>query len=148
MRSRPSGSRCAAIRENRLRAGALGIATSRRIVAIYTVSAAYAGAAGALLAQTTQIVSLDLFDFHRSADVMLMLIIGGAGYLYGGLIGAAVFIVLRDVISRRDARILGVLDRSALLVVAGARRPRADRRQRRRRLDRLVRAPRRARGAA
>jgi branched-chain amino acid transport system permease protein len=44
-------------------------------------------------------VSLDLFDFHRSADVMLMLIIGGTGYLYGGIIGAAVFIVLRDVIS-------------------------------------------------
>ncbi len=95
----PFGLALAAIRENRLRAGALGIATSRRIVAIYTVSAAYAGAAGALLAQTTQIVSLDLFDFHRSADVMLMLIIGGAGYLYGGLIGAAAFIVLRDVIS-------------------------------------------------
>ncbi len=95
----PFGLALAAIRENRLRAGALGIATSRRIVAIYTVSAAYAGAAGALLAQTTQIVSLDLFDFHRSADVMLMLIIGGAGYLYGGLIGAAAFIILRDVIS-------------------------------------------------
>jgi len=95
----PFGLALAAIRENRLRAGALGIATSRRIVAIYTVSAAYAGVAGALLAETTQIVSLDLFDFHRSADVMLMLIIGGAGYLYGGVIGAAVFIVLRDVIS-------------------------------------------------
>ena len=95
----PFGLALAAIRENRLRAGALGVDTSRRIVAIYTVAAAYAGAAGALLAQTTQIVSLDLFDFHRSADVMLMLIIGGAGYLYGGLIGAAAFIVLRDVIS-------------------------------------------------
>ncbi len=95
----PFGLALAAIRENRLRAGALGIATSRRIVAIYAVSAAYAGAAGALLAQTTQIVSLDLFDFPRSADVMLMLIIGGAGYLYGGLIGAAVFIFLRDVFS-------------------------------------------------
>ena len=95
----PFGLALAAIRENRLRASALGIATSRRIVAIYAVSAAYAGAAGALLAQTTQIVSLDLFDFHRSADVMLMLIIGGAGYLYGGLIGAALFIFLRDVIS-------------------------------------------------
>jgi branched-chain amino acid transport system permease protein len=95
----PFGLALAATRENRLRAGALGVDTSRRIVAIYTVAAAYAGAAGALLAQTTQIVSLDLFDFHRSADVMLMLIIGGAGYLYGGLIGAAAFIVLRDVIS-------------------------------------------------
>ena len=95
----PFGLALAAIRENRTRAGALGIATSRRLVAIYTVSAAYAGAAGALLAQTTGIASLDLFDFHRSADVMLMLIIGGAGYLYGGLIGAALFIILRDVIS-------------------------------------------------
>ena len=54
------------------------------------------GAADALLAQTAEIVSLDLFD---SADVMLMLIIGGVGYLYGGLIGAATFIALRDVIS-------------------------------------------------
>jgi branched-chain amino acid transport system permease protein len=99
LRQSPFGLALAAIRENRLRAGALGIATGWRIVAIYTVSAAYAGVAGALLAQTTQIVSLDLFDFHRSADVMLMLIIGGAGYLYGGLIGAAAFIVLRDVIS-------------------------------------------------
>lgn len=95
----PFGLALTAIRENRLRAGALGVDTSRRIVAIYTVAAAYAGAAGAVLAETTQIVSLDLFDFHRSADVMLMLIIGGPGYLYGGLIGAAVFIVLRDVIS-------------------------------------------------
>jgi branched-chain amino acid transport system permease protein len=99
LRQSPFGLALAAIRENRLRAGALGIAAGRRIVAIYTLSAAYAGVAGALLAQTTQIVSLDLFDFHRSADVMLMLIIGGAGYLYGGLIGAAAFIVLRDVIS-------------------------------------------------
>ena len=98
-RQSPFGLALAAIRENRLRAGALGIATGWRIIAIYTVSAAYAGVAGALLAQTTQIVSLDLFEFHRSADVMLMLIIGGAGYLYGGLIGAGVFIVLRDVIS-------------------------------------------------
>jgi branched-chain amino acid transport system permease protein len=95
----PFGLALAAIRENRLRAGALGVDASRCTIAIYTVAAAYAGAAGALLAQTTQIVSLDLFDFHRSADVMLMLIIGGAGYLYGGLVGAAAFIVLRDVIS-------------------------------------------------
>jgi branched-chain amino acid transport system permease protein len=95
----PFGLSLSAIRENRLRAGALGVSTPRRIVAIYTISAAYAGVAGALLAQTTQVVSLDLFDFHRSADVMLMLIIGGAGYLYGGIIGAAVFILVKDVVS-------------------------------------------------
>ncbi len=88
-----------AIRQNRLRAGALGIAADRRLVAIYGIAAAYAGAAGALLAQTTQIVSLDIFDFHRSADVLLTLIIGGPGYLYGGLIGAAIFVGLRDLIA-------------------------------------------------
>ncbi len=92
----PFGLSLRAIRENRLRAGALGISPSRRLIAIYALAAAYAGAAGALLAQTTQIVSLDVFEFHRSADVMLMLVIGGAGYLYGGLLGSAFFIVLRD----------------------------------------------------
>ena len=95
----PFGISLAAVRENRLRAGALGVSSSRRIVAIYTVAAVYAGIAGALLAETTQIVSLDLFEFHRSADVMLMLIIGGAGWLYGGILGAGVFIVVRDVVS-------------------------------------------------
>jgi branched-chain amino acid transport system permease protein len=95
----PFGLSLRAIKQNRLRAGALGISPSRRLIAIYAVAAAYAGAAGALLAQTTQIVSLDVFDFHRSADVMLMLVIGGAGYLYGGLLGSAFFIVLRDGLS-------------------------------------------------
>jgi ABC-type branched-subunit amino acid transport system ATPase component/branched-subunit amino acid ABC-type transport system permease component len=63
------------------------------------VSAAYAGVAGALLAQTTQFVSLDVLAFHRSADVLLVLVIGGVGYLYGGLIGAVVFKVLQDVLA-------------------------------------------------
>jgi ABC-type branched-subunit amino acid transport system permease subunit len=98
-----------ATRENRLRAGALGVDTSRRIVAIYTLAAAYAGAAGALLAQTTQIVSLDLFDFHRSADVMLMLIIGGAGYLYGRTHRRGGVHRAEGRHFRSDARILGIL---------------------------------------
>ena len=122
----PFGFSLTAIRENRLRAGALGVRTVRRIVAIYTIAAAYAGAAGALLAETTQIVSLDLFDFHRSADVMLMLIIGGAGYLYGGVIGAAEFIVLRDVISAATPEYwefwIGLLFILVLALVAGGGR--------------------------
>src|SRR4029079_554149 len=65
----------------------------------YTVAGAYAGVAGALLAQTTGFASLDVLDFHRSADVMLVLIVGGTGYLYGGLIGAVVFRVMYDVLS-------------------------------------------------
>jgi branched-chain amino acid transport system permease protein len=92
----PFGLSLRSIRDNPLRAAAIGIPVSRRLVAIYTVAAAYAGVAGALLAQTTQFVSLDVFDFSRSADVLLVLIIGGTGYLYGGLIGAAAFRVLQD----------------------------------------------------
>jgi len=95
----PYGLSLRALRENRLRAGALGISATRRLIAVYGLAAAYAGAAGALVAQTNQIVSLDVFDFHRSADVLLMLIIGGTGYLYGGLVGAALFIAIKDGLS-------------------------------------------------
>lgn len=92
----PFGLSLRAIRDNQLRASASGAPPARRLTAIYTIAAAYAGAAGALIAQTTQFVSLDVLDFHRSADLMLVLIIGGAGYLYGGIIGAIVFKFLQD----------------------------------------------------
>ncbi len=85
-----------AIKENPLRASAVGVPVNRRLIAIYTLAAVYAGTAGALLAQTTQFVSLDFLEFHRSADVMLVLIIGGAGYLYGGILGAIAFRLMQD----------------------------------------------------
>ncbi|MEO8122382.1 MAG: branched-chain amino acid ABC transporter permease, partial [Rhodoferax sp.] len=88
-----------AIRDNRLRAMAIGIPVSSRLAVVYTVAAALAGAAGALLAQTTGFASLDVFEFHRSADVMLILVIGGVGWLYGGVAGAVVFKLMQDFIS-------------------------------------------------
>jgi len=87
----PFGISLRAIRDNPLRAAAIGIPVNRRLVAVYTIAATYAGAAGALLAQTTQFVSLDALAFERSADVLLLVVIGGTGYLYGGFIGALVF---------------------------------------------------------
>ncbi len=95
----PFGLSLMAIRRNTLRASALGVPVNRRLVAVYTLAAAYAGAAGALLAQTTAYVSLDVLEFQRSADVLLTLIIGGAGWLYGGIAGAIVFKVLQDTLS-------------------------------------------------
>lgn len=95
----PFGLSLRAIHGNALRARAIGIPVDRRLVAIYTLSAAYAGVAGALLTQTTDFVSLDVLDFHRSADVLLVLVIGGTGYLYGGLIGAVFFKAVQDVLS-------------------------------------------------
>src|SRR6201999_2728686 len=64
--------------------------------AVYTIAAGYAGIAGALLTQTTAFASLAVFDFDRSADLLLVLIIGGAGYLYGVLVGAIVFKLMQD----------------------------------------------------
>lgn len=98
MRS-PFGLSLMAIRRNPLRAAALGVPVHRRLIAAYTLGAAYAGAAGALLAQTTGYVSLDVLEFQRSADVLLTLIIGGVGWLYGGIAGAIVFKILQDLLS-------------------------------------------------
>lgn len=95
----PFGATLMAVRDNRLRAMAIGIPVHARLAAIYTVSAAIAGAAGALLAQTTGFASLDVFEFHRSADVMLLLVIGGVGWLYGGVVGAIVFKIMHDILS-------------------------------------------------
>jgi branched-chain amino acid transport system permease protein len=95
----PFGVSLQALRDNRLRASAIGLSVHGRLVAIYTMAGAIAGAAGALLAQTTGFASLDVLDFHRSADVLLVLVIGGTGYLYGGLLGAIAFRLLQDVIA-------------------------------------------------
>jgi branched-chain amino acid transport system permease protein len=95
----PFGATLMAIRDNRLRAMAIGIPVHSRLALVYTVSAGVAGAAGALLAQTTGFASLDVFDFHRSADVMLVLVVGGVGWLYGGIVGAVVFKLMQDTLS-------------------------------------------------
>ena len=95
----PFGSSLQALRDNRLRLSAIGLSVNGRLAAVYTLAAALAGAAGALLTQTTGFASLDAFDFHRSADVMLALVIGGVGWLWGGIVGALAFKVLHDLIS-------------------------------------------------
>ena len=95
----PFGLSLRAIKNNPLRAAAIGIPVNRRLIAIYTLAAFYAGIAGALFTQTTAIASLDVFAFERSADLMLVLVIGGTGYLYGGLIGAVVFRMLQELFS-------------------------------------------------
>ncbi len=92
----PFGLSLLAVKGNPLRASAIGIPVNWRLVAIYTIAAGYAGIAGGLLAQTTAFASLEVFSFDRSADVLLVLIIGGIGYLYGGLIGAIIFRLMQD----------------------------------------------------
>lgn len=95
----PLGASLIAIRDNRLRAMAIGVPVHARLSLVYTVAAGLAGAAGSLQAQTTGFASLDVFGLDRSADLLLMLVIGGTGWLYGGVLGAIAFKLLHSVIS-------------------------------------------------
>jgi len=95
----PFGLALRGIRENLVRMPAIGAPSLAHMRSIYTIAAAIAGIAGALLAQTTETVSLESLGFNRSADVLIMLILGGTGRLYGGLVGAIVYMVARDRLS-------------------------------------------------
>jgi len=95
----PFGLSLRGIREGPRRMPALGTPVRSRLTAIFTLSAAMAGVAGALLAQTTQFVGIDSLSFSRSAELLIMVVLGGVGRLYGALVGAAVFMIARDVLS-------------------------------------------------
>jgi branched-chain amino acid transport system permease protein len=87
------------LREGAKRMPAIGAPVRSRQVLIFTIAAGVAGIAGGLLAQTTQFVGLEVLGFPRSAELLIMLVLGGAGRLYGALIGAALFMVAQEVLS-------------------------------------------------
>jgi len=95
----PFGLALRGIRENWVRMPAIGASSRAHIRMAYTIAATIAGIAGAMLTQTTQTAALGSISFGRSADVLVMLVLGGAGRLYGGLVGAAIYMVARDQIS-------------------------------------------------
>jgi branched-chain amino acid transport system permease protein len=141
----PYGLSLRSIRENQTRALAIGIPVGIRLTNIYTFAAVLAGVAGALLTQTTQFVGIDVLGFQRSADLLIMLIIGGSAALYGGFIGAAAFLLVQNHLSNLNPQywlfwlgillivttlylrggILGGLDRLAKLCAARCKRDRA-----------------------
>jgi branched-chain amino acid transport system permease protein len=95
----PFGLTLEAIRENPVRTTALGAPNRAHLRKIFTISSAYAGVAGGLLAQISETVSPEALGFQRSAEVAVMLILGGTGRLYGAILGAIIFMVARDQIS-------------------------------------------------
>jgi branched-chain amino acid transport system permease protein len=95
----PEGLALKGLRENHDRVPMLGVSTIHRKMIAFTISATIAGMAGALLAQTTQIVALETLSFERSVAALVMLTVGGLGTLIGGFIGAAAFIWARDMLS-------------------------------------------------
>ena len=92
----PFGLALRGIRENATRMPAIGAPSLAHLRKSYTIAAVMAGVAGALLTHTTSTVSLEVLSFGRSADVLVILILGGAGRLYGGIIGAIIYMVARD----------------------------------------------------
>jgi branched-chain amino acid transport system permease protein len=98
----PFGRSLVGIRENAVRMHAIGAPVRRRLLTAYTISAALAGIAGALLTQTTQFVGLTVLSFERSGAILIMLVLGGAGRLYGAFIGATLYMVAQDQLAEID----------------------------------------------
>ena len=96
----PFGQSLTGIRENILRMHAVGSPVRRRLVICYAISAALAGVAGGLWAQTNAYVNLSVLDLDRAATVLIVLILGGYGRLYGAFVGAVVYLALAHFLAR------------------------------------------------
>ncbi len=96
----PFGQSLTGIRENILRMHAVGSPVRRRLVLCYTISAAVAGIAGGLWAQTNAYVNLSSLGLDRAATVLIILILGGYGRLYGAFVGAVAYMVLSHYLSK------------------------------------------------
>jgi branched-chain amino acid transport system permease protein len=96
----PFGQSLTGIRENPLRMHAIGAPVRRRLVVCYTISAALAGIAGGLWAQTNAYVNLSALDLDRAATVLIILILGGYGRLYGAFVGAVTYMTLEHFLAR------------------------------------------------
>jgi branched-chain amino acid transport system permease protein len=98
----PFGRSLTGIRENVLRMHAIGAPVHRRLVTAYALGAALAGVAGAVMAHSTQFVGLNAISFDLSGAVLIMLILGGVGRLYGAFLGAPIYMIAQDMLSRLD----------------------------------------------
>lgn len=90
------------IRENEARMRAIGTPVDRRLLVVFVMSAALAGVAGALQAQVTEFVSLNAVSVEFSSEILVMLILGGAGRRYGAFLGAPLYVVMQDYLARED----------------------------------------------
>ena len=96
----PFGAVLQGIRDNEARMRALGYPTYRYKLTAFVIAGAVAGLAGALIANQTQFISPSFLDWHRSGEIMVIVILGGIGSLFGPLLGSAAFLLLRDVLSQ------------------------------------------------
>lgn len=98
----PFGLSARGIQESAPRMRAIGTPVYWRLVAVYTLGGAIAGVAGALSAQITELVSLQSYSFSLSAEVLIMLVLGGVGRLYGAIIGTVIFMAVHQIAATID----------------------------------------------
>ncbi|KZD22470.1 branched-chain amino acid ABC transporter permease [Tardiphaga robiniae] len=95
----PFGLMCRGIKDDDLRARMIGVSIYPRLVVMYGVAGAVAGIGGALTAISTGVVGLDSVSFERSAEVLVMLVLGGAGHLWGALAGTVIFMIFEHIVA-------------------------------------------------
>ena len=119
----PFGLALRGIHDSRKRMLAIGSPVEARLRLAYCFSAAVAGLAGALLAQSTQFVGIESLSFQRSAEILIILVLGGTGRLYGGLIGAIVYMLVHDWFADLDPQFwmfwLGIFLIAAVMIGRG-----------------------------
>jgi branched-chain amino acid transport system permease protein len=96
----PFGHSLTGIRENTLRMHAVGAPVRTRLIVCYAISAALAGIAGALWAQANAYVNLSVLGLDRAATVLIVLVLGGYGRLYGAIVGAVTYMALEHFLSK------------------------------------------------
>jgi branched-chain amino acid transport system permease protein len=97
----PFGAMLTGIRENTQRMHAIGAPVYWRLVLVYTMSATMAGVAGALLTQVNQFVGLNVLGLEPSGDLLVMLILGGVGRIYGAFVGPVVYLIAQDYLAKQ-----------------------------------------------
>jgi len=97
----PFGASLVGIRENVVRMHAIGSPAYARLVAVYTISATIAGCAGALLTQTNQFVGLNVLSFEFAGELLVMLVLGGVGRIYGAFVGPLVYMIAQDQLAKQ-----------------------------------------------
>jgi branched-chain amino acid transport system permease protein len=97
----PFGASLAGIRENMTRMHAIGAPVYPRLVTVYAISAVIAGIAGGLITQTNQFVGLNVLGFEAAGELLVMLILGGVGRIYGAVVGPLVYLVAQDYLAKQ-----------------------------------------------
>jgi branched-chain amino acid transport system permease protein len=97
----PFGAMLTGMRENTMRMHAVGAPVYLRLIGVYTLSAVIAGVAGALLTQTNQFVGLNVLGFELAGELLVMLILGGVGRIYGAFIGPVVYLIAQDYLAKQ-----------------------------------------------